>query len=75
MKKDIHPQYYPEVKIKCACGNAVTIGATRSSLEVEICNKCHPYYTGSQQLIDTAGRVEKFKARMAKTGAKAKKKQ
>lgn len=72
MKKDIHPQYYPKSKVTCACGNKFTVGATRAEIKVEICSKCHPFYTGSQQLIDTAGRVEKFKARRVKAQAKGK---
>lgn len=66
MKKDIHPPYYPKAKVRCACGHAFTVGATKPDIEIEICSKCHPFYTGSQQLIDTAGRVERFKARKAK---------
>lgn len=65
-KKDIHPPYYPETKVHCACGNTFTVGSTRPEINVEICNKCHPFYTGEEKLIDTAGRVEKFKARRAK---------
>lgn len=66
MKKDIHPEYYPNAKVSCACGNKFTIGATKPEIKVDICSKCHPFYTGSQQLIDTAGRVERFKSRQAK---------
>lgn len=74
MKKDLHPTYYPEAKIKCACGNAFTVGATMPEMRVEICYKCHPFYTGEEKLIDTAGRVEKFKTRRSKAVApKAKK--
>lgn len=66
MKKDIHPTYYPETKVKCACGNAFTVGSTKPEIHVEICYKCHPFYTGEEKLIDTAGRVEKFKTRRSK---------
>lgn len=66
MKKDAHPQYYPKAKITCACGETFTVGATKPELKVEICSKCHPFYTGAQSLIDTAGRVERFKVRKAK---------
>lgn len=66
MKKDIHPVYYPKAKISCACGQKFIIGSTRPEIRLEICSHCHPFYTGTQQLIDTAGRVEKFKARRAK---------
>jgi large subunit ribosomal protein L31 len=66
MKKDIHPKYYKNAKVECACGNVFEIGSTRESLTVEICYKCHPFYTGEEKLIDTAGRVEKFKERQTK---------
>lgn len=69
MKPDIHPVYYPKAKITCGCGNAFTVGATREEIKVEICSKCHPFYTGESKLIDTAGRVEKFKQRQAKAKA------
>jgi large subunit ribosomal protein L31 len=63
MKTDIHPKYFAEAKVFCACGNTFTVGATRSEIRVEICAKCHPFYTGEEKLIDTAGRVEKFRSR------------
>jgi large subunit ribosomal protein L31 len=66
MKKDIHPKYYTKAKVECACGNVFEIGSTKESLNVEICYKCHPFYTGEEKLIDTAGRVEKFKERQSK---------
>jgi large subunit ribosomal protein L31 len=72
MKKDIHPKYYPKAKVTCACGNSFTVGSTAPEIGVEICSKCHPFYTGREQLIDTAGRVEKFKARREKAGTKPK---
>lgn len=65
MKKDIHPTYFPAAKVTCSCGNSFTVGATESELHVEICAQCHPFYTGEEKLIDTAGRVEKFKSRRA----------
>ncbi len=65
MKKDIHPTYYPDAKVICACGNTFTTGSTKPQLHVEICSACHPFYTGKQKLVDTAGRVEKFRARAA----------
>ena len=73
MKKDIHPTYYPKAKLECVCGHKFTVGATRPELKVEICSNCHPFYTGAKNLIDTAGRVERFKARKAKTKISAKK--
>lgn len=66
MKKDIHPQYYPKAKVKCACGATFTVGSTKPEIQIEICSQCHPFYTGKEKLIDTAGRVEKFKARREK---------
>lgn len=74
MKKNIHPAYYPKAKISCACGQKFTIGSTKPEIRLEICSNCHPFYTGTQQLIDTAGRVEKFKARRAKAQKAPKKK-
>ena len=75
MKQDIHPKYYDQAQVKCACGNKFTIGSTKPELETEICYRCHPFYTGKEKLIDTAGKVEKFKARRAKaTGAPKKSK-
>ena len=66
MKVDIHPKYYPHAKVKCACGHKFTVGSTKESFEVEICHACHPFYTGKEKLVDTAGRVEKFKTRLSK---------
>ncbi|MEK7082902.1 MAG: 50S ribosomal protein L31 [Patescibacteria group bacterium] len=65
MKKNIHPAYY-QAKVTCACGNAFTVGSTKETLDIEICSQCHPFYTGTAKLLDTAGRVEKFRARLAK---------
>jgi large subunit ribosomal protein L31 len=64
MKKDIHPTYYSDAKIKCACGAKFQVGSTRKDIQVEICSNCHPFYTGKEKLVDSAGRVDKFKARM-----------
>ena len=66
MKKDIHPTYYKEAQVKCACGNSFTIGSTKEFIEVEICSNCHPFYTGKEKIVDTMGRVEKFKKRLEK---------
>lgn len=66
MKKNIHPKYYDKATVRCACGNDFVIGATRKEINVEICGKCHPFYTGEEKLVDTAGRVEKFRARKEK---------
>jgi large subunit ribosomal protein L31 len=59
MKEKIHPEYY-NAKVRCACGNEFEIGSTKKEIKVEICSKCHPFFTGKQKLVDTAGRVEKF---------------
>jgi large subunit ribosomal protein L31 len=67
MKKDIHPTYYPDAKVACACGNKFEVGSTQKEIHTEICAKCHPFYTGKQNLIDTAGRVDRFKAMVKKT--------
>lgn len=68
MKKDIHPKYYPQAKVICACGNTFATGSTLPELKIEICSACHPFYTGKQKLIDSARRVEKFYAKVeAKT--------
>jgi len=65
-KKDIHPKYYPNARVICACGNTFTVGSTIELIEVEICSKCHPFYTGKEKIVDTMGRVERFKKRLAK---------
>jgi len=63
MKDKIHPEYYTDAKVVCACGNTFTIGSTKKTLKVELCSKCHPFFTGEQRVIDTMGRVERFKRR------------
>ncbi len=63
MKVDIHPKYYSEAKVRCACGATYVVGSTKESYIVDICGSCHPFYTGKQKLVDTAGRVDKFMAR------------
>ena len=65
MKSDIHPAYH-KIKAKCACGNEVELGSVNEKMEVEICSSCHPFFTGKQKLVDTAGRIEKFKKKYAK---------
>jgi large subunit ribosomal protein L31 len=68
MKADLHPKYH-EAEIRCACGNVIKTRSTKPSIIVGICNVCHPFYTGQQRFVDTAGRVDKFQQRMAKTQA------
>lgn len=70
MQKNIHPQYYPEAKVKCACGNQSSVGATIPEIKIEICSKCHPFYTGREKIVDVKGRVERFKKRLEKTAKK-----
>ena len=65
MKKDIHPEYYPNATVVCACGNTWTTGSTKPELRTEVCSNCHPFFTGQQQrLVDTEGRVERFSRRI-----------
>jgi large subunit ribosomal protein L31 len=65
MKADIHPKY-SNTTIKCACGNVIELGSTKSNIRIEICSKCHPFFTGKQKLIDTAGRIERFRKKYEK---------
>ncbi len=65
MKKDIHPEYHL-ASVRCACGNEFQVGSTLKEIKVEICSQCHPFYTGKQKLVDTAGRVEKFMRKYGK---------
>ena len=65
MKTDIHPDYV-QTTITCACGNVIEIGSTKSDIRVEICSKCHPFFTGKQKLIDSAGRIERFRKKYEK---------
>jgi len=63
MKEKIHPKYYDDAQVNCSCGNTFTVGATQPTLKVELCSKCHPYYSGEQRIVDTAGQVERFRKR------------
>ena len=65
MKPDIHPQYFSDARVTCVCGNTFTTGSSKKELSVDICSECHPFYTGKQKLIDTEGRIERFKKRYA----------
>ncbi len=69
MKENIHPKYYKST-VRCACGEVFETGSVREEMSVDICSKCHPFFTGKQKLIDTGGRVDKFKKRMAGTKGK-----
>jgi len=70
MKKGIHPQTYTDTKVTCACGNSFVTQSTAKEIAVEICSACHPFYTGTQKLIDVEGRIEKFQKKMKATAAK-----
>jgi large subunit ribosomal protein L31 len=74
MKTGIHPEYYTDAKVSCACGNKFTAGSTMKEIHVEICSACHPFFTGNEKIIDAAGRVERFKARRALATPKKSKK-
>ena len=63
MKDKIHPQYYTDAQVICACGNSFTAGSTNKLMKVEACSKCHPFFTGERRVMDIAGRVERFKRR------------
>ena len=72
MKKDIHPKYYPKASVHCACGNDFTVGSAKEFIDTEVCAKCHPFYTKQEKVMDTLGRVQKFKERAAKKSATVK---
>ena len=63
MKEKIHPAYYTDAEVICSCGHTFTTGSTRKVLKVELCSNCHPFFTGERRIVDTAGRVERFKRR------------
>jgi large subunit ribosomal protein L31 len=67
MKPKIHPKYYTEAKATCACGTSWVVGATVPELKVDICSACHPFYTGEQRIVDTAGQVDRFMKRLERT--------
>lgn len=69
MKSSIHPQYNEQAQVVCVCGNRFTVGSTKDNINIELCNKCHPFYTGEQKFVDSASRIQKFqkKQEAAKT--------
>ncbi len=74
MKANTHPTYFPEAQVMCACGNRFTVGSTQETIHIELCNKCHPFYTGEQRFVDSASRIQKFQAKQqASVGFKSKK--
>ncbi|MDH3249236.1 MAG: 50S ribosomal protein L31 [Acidimicrobiia bacterium] len=74
MKADIHPEYQ-ELTVECSCGNSFVTRSTADALHLELCNECHPFFTGRQKLVDSGGRVERFQKRYANTPVKSKKRQ
>ncbi len=70
MKASIHPNWFESAKVTCACGNSFTVGATIPEINVEVCSACHPYYTGQMKYVDTAGRVDAFKAKQKRASDK-----
>jgi large subunit ribosomal protein L31 len=66
MREAIHPDWYPEAKVTCACGNTFTTGATQPEIRTDVCSACHPFFTGEQRIVDTAGQVERFMRRLEK---------
>lgn len=71
MKKDTHPNYCEDAKVTCACGNTFVVGSTLKEIRVELCNLCHPFYTGKQKFVDTARRVEKYEEKVGKVAKAA----
>jgi large subunit ribosomal protein L31 len=63
VKTDIHPEWHAEAQVTCLCGNTFTTGSTKASIRVEVCSQCHPFFTGEQRIVDTEGRVERFRRR------------
>jgi large subunit ribosomal protein L31 len=72
MQTDVHPKYFPQAKITCACGQSFTIGSTVEEMHVEICSNCHPFFTGKQKLVDSTGRVDRFRKRAERSQAATK---
>lgn len=73
MKVNIHPHYYSDAVVTCACGSTFTTGSTKQKIQVEVCSACHPFYTGQARFIDTQGRVERFQQKQAKSATYKKK--
>jgi len=67
MKKGIHPEYYPDAKVICGCGNTFTVGSTKKVIRTDVCSLCHPFFTGEQRIVDTGGQVERFMKRIERT--------
>jgi large subunit ribosomal protein L31 len=69
MKKDIHPEYYPDAVVRCACGNSWTTGSTLKEVRTDVCSACHPFFTGEQRIVDSEGRVDRFYRRLRQAQA------
>jgi large subunit ribosomal protein L31 len=67
MKPKIHPKYFPDAKVICACGNTWNTGATVAEIKIDVCSACHPFFTGEQRIVDTAGQVDRFMRRLERT--------
>lgn len=74
MKAEIHPQFYTDAQVICVCGNTFTTGSVQKEIKTDICSACHPFFSGKQRMIDTEGRVERFKKKYANYGASYNKK-
>ncbi|MGQ9516236.1 MAG: 50S ribosomal protein L31 [Anaerolineae bacterium] len=70
MRKNIHPKYYPEATVICACGNTFKVGSTKEIIRTDVCSQCHPFFTGEQRIVDTAGQVERFMRRLERRDVK-----
>lgn len=64
MRQEIHPEYYPEAQVNCSCGNTFTVGATEPVIQTDVCSECHPFFTGEQRIVDSAGQVDRFIQRL-----------
>jgi large subunit ribosomal protein L31 len=73
MKKGIHPEFYTDAQVICACGNTFITGATKKVIRTDVCSACHPFFTGEQRIVDTGGQVERFQKRLKKTEELARK--
>jgi len=68
MRTKIHPKYYPEATVVCSCGNSFHVGSTKEEIRTDVCSECHPFFTGEQRIVDTAGQVDRFIRRLEKRG-------
>jgi large subunit ribosomal protein L31 len=69
MKDNLHPEYYPEAVVRCACGNSWTTGSTQPEVRTDVCSACHPFFTGEQRIVDSEGRVDRFYRRLRQAQA------